>query len=501
MTASNGNGHVRALRPDDHVIVIFGATGDLAKRKLFPGLYHLAAAGLMPDDYRIIGSGRHAPGDDDAFRAHVRGALEEFAGDEFEDGELWAAFSERLSFVASSAEDGGALASAVHAAEDEIGGDVRRLLYLSVPPSAMKPMVGMLGASGLAAGARLIMEKPFGTDLQSARDLDAALHEVVQEDQVFRIDHFLGKEAAQNILAFRFANGLFEPSWNRDHVAYIQIDVPETLTVEGRAGFYEQTGAFRDMIVTHLFQLLGFVAIEPPVRLDARALHEEKAKVFEAMRPLDPARVVFGQYDGYREEPGISSDSTTETFVALEVWVDSWRWSGVPFYLRTGKALAEKRRTITVGFKEPPLRMFGDGDGFHACQRPNELVFELSDDPQILVDLRTKIPGPALEIGAASMELDFAHAYGAMQGLEAYERLIHDVMRGDHTLFTRSDEIERLWEVSEPVLRTPPSVEGYDQGSWGPDAAQALAGSRGWRLPDAASPSRQPVEAGAGATE
>jgi glucose-6-phosphate 1-dehydrogenase len=497
MNDSNGAGPSRTtLRPDDHVVVIFGATGDLAKRKLFPGLFHLANAGLMPDDFRIIGSGRHAV-DDAAFRARVRASLDEFGGGPIDDA-LWETFAARLSFVASSAADGSELAGAVRRAEAEIGGDVRRLIYLSVPPSAMRPMVEMLGATGLAEGARLIMEKPFGTNLRTARELDRALHEVVDEDQVFRIDHFLGKEAAQNILAFRFANGLFEPAWNRDHIAYVQIDVPETLTVAGRAAFYEQTGAFRDMVVTHLFQLLGFVALEPPVRLDARALHDEKAKVFEAVRPLDPSRVVFGQYDGYRDEEGVAEDSSTETSAALEVWVDTWRWSGVPFYLRTGKALAEGRRTITIGFKEPPLRMFGTADGFPSCQRPNELVFELSDTPQISVDLRTKLPGPSLDVGEASLTLDFADAYGELHGLEAYERLIHDVMRGDHTLFTRADEIERLWEVCDPVLRTPPPLQTYEPGSWGPEAAKDLPGARGWRLPDRSSPTRQPVEVGAG---
>jgi glucose-6-phosphate 1-dehydrogenase len=260
--------------------------------------------------------------------------------------------------------------------------------------------------------------------------------------------------------------------------------VPEQLTVEGRAGFYEQTGAYRDMVVTHLFQLLGFVALEPPVRLDARSLHDEKAKVFEAMRPLDRSRVVFGQYEGYRDEPGVDPQSSVETFAALEVKFDTWRWEGVPFLLRTGKAMAEAHRSITIGFKEPPLRLFPDDAGFTHCQRPNELVFELSETPQIAVDLRTKVPGPALELGAAAMRLDFAEAFRDGSGLEAYERLVLDVMRGDRMLFTRSDEIERLWAVSDPLLDDPPPLRTYARGSWGPDDALALAGSpRGWRLP------------------
>jgi glucose-6-phosphate 1-dehydrogenase len=473
----------RTPPPQDHVIVMFGATGDLAKRKLFPGLFHLFAAGLMPEDFRIIGSGRHSPGSDDDFRELVHDALEEFGRRHVRD-ETWESFAKRLSFTPSSANDGSELADAVRRAEESIGHDARRLLYLSVPPSAMQPMVRMLGTTGLVAGARLIMEKPFGTDLASARELNAVLSEVVDEDQIFRIDHFLGKEAAQNILAFRFANGLFEPSWNRNHISHVQIDVPETLTVAGRANFYEGTGAFRDMVVTHLFQLLGFVALEPPVRLVAKALHDEKAKVFESMRPLRRDKVVFGQYEGYRDEEGVDPQSRVETFAALEVKLDSWRWEGVPFLLRTGKAMAEGRRSITIGFKEPPLRMFADDGDFARCQRPNELVFDLADTPQITVDVRAKVPGPALELGAAPLRLNFADAFGDGSGLEAYERLVLDVMRGDHTLFTRSDEIERLWEVSDPLLRNPPEIQPYPRGSWGPEVALALAGRRGWRLPE-----------------
>ncbi|MDO8212118.1 glucose-6-phosphate dehydrogenase [Conexibacter sp. CPCC 206217] len=469
--------------PQDHVIVIFGATGDLAKRKLFPGLFHLFAAGLMPEDFRIIGSGRHAPGSDDDFRELVHDALTEFGRREVRD-DTWEEFSKRLSFTASSANDGAELADAVRRAEDSIGHTARRLLYLSVPPSAMQSMVRMLGTTGLVAGARLIMEKPFGTDLASARELNSVLSEVVDEDQIFRIDHFLGKEAAQNILAFRFANGLFEPAWNRNHISHVQIDVPETLTVEGRANFYEGTGAFRDMVVTHLFQLLGFVALEPPVRLTPKALHDEKAKVFDAMRPLRRDKVAFGQYDGYRDEDGVDPRSRVETFAAIEVKLDTWRWEGVPFLLRTGKAMAEGRRSITIGFKEPPLRMFADEGDFARCQRPNELVFDLADTPQITVDVRAKVPGPAMELGAAPLRLNFADAFGDSNGLEAYERLVLDVMRGDHTLFTRSDEIERLWEVSDPLLQNPPEIQKYPRGSWGPDAALELAGRRGWRLPE-----------------
>jgi glucose-6-phosphate 1-dehydrogenase len=465
-------------RPSNRVLVLFGATGDLAKRKLFPGFYHLYKAGLMPENFRIIGSGRHSPGSDDEFREHVHGALGEYGRMELDDS--WREFAQRLSFVVSDADDGRALADAIKAAEDEIGAEGERLVYLSVPPRAMEAMVRMLGATGIAENASIVVEKPFGHDVESARALNAALHEVLDEDSIYRIDHFLGKEAAQNILALRFANGIFEPVWNRDHVAYVQIDVPEKIDIQGRAGFYEETGAFRDMIVTHLMQILGFVALEPPSRIDAESLHIERTKVFQAIRPLDPRRVVFGQYEGYRDTDGVAEDSTMETFAALEVWVDTWRWSGIPFYLRTGKAMAEGRRTVTIGFTEAPLRIFpGESPG---DVRPSELVFELSDDPQVRIEVQAKIPGPSLALGHAALTLDVEEAFDGADGLEAYERLLHDVMLCERLLFTRSEQIERLWEVVQPVLENRPAPEPYAEGSWGPKDALALPGANGWRL-------------------
>ena len=458
-----------------HVLVLFGATGDLARRKLFPGLYHLAEEERLPEDFAVIGSGRHSPGTDAEFRRQVRAGLEEFV-DDLDEG-LADHLLKRISFQTSSADDGAALAKAVAAAERKLGEDVRRLLYLSVPPGAMEPMIAMLGREKLTERARLVCEKPFGTDLETSRSLDATLKDVVDEDQVFRIDHFLGKEAVQNILAVRFANGLFESAWNRDHVESIQIDVPEDLTVEGRGSFYESTGCFRDMVNTHLCQVLGFVALEPPVHLTAEALRNEKAKVFEAMRPLDPSRVVFGQYDGYRETEGVDPRSSVETFVALEVFLDTQRWQGVPFYLRTGKAMAQTRRTVTVTFRTPPMGMFGDhADG------PNELVLDLNDDARMTIDLHTKRPGPVMDIVKTVMTLDLATQDPGDEPLEAYERLLLDVMRGDQTLFTRSDEVDRLWQLVDPVLADPPPIHRYPVGSWGPREARGLPGQRGWRL-------------------
>jgi glucose-6-phosphate 1-dehydrogenase len=464
--------------PSNRVLVLFGATGDLAARKLLPGLFHLFRVGLMPDQFRIIGSGRHAPDDfaavvEDALRTHGRMEL---------DGH-WEAFSQRLSFVASSAEDGAALADAVRAAEAEIDAQGERLVYLSVPPGAMRDMVRMLGDTGIADNCSLVVEKPFGHDLASARELNAALHEVLDEESIYRIDHFLGKEAAQNILALRFANGIFEPVWNRDHIAYVQIDVPEALDIQGRAAFYEETGAFRDMVVTHLMQILGIVALEPPSRIDGESLQLERTKVFDGVRPLDRDRVIFGQYDGYRDEDGVAADSTVETLAAVEVYVDTWRWSGVPFYLRTGKSMAEGRRTVTIGFTDAPLRIFPAEDP-EAEARPSELVFELSDDPQVRIEVRAKIPGPSLELGRAALTLDVDAAFDGVDGLEAYERLLHDVMLRERLLFTRAEQIERIWEVCAPVIDSPPAAQSYAPASWGPEAALTLPADPGWRLPD-----------------
>jgi glucose-6-phosphate 1-dehydrogenase len=464
--------------PSNRVLVLFGATGDLAARKLLPGLFHLFRVGLMPDEFRIIGSGRHAPDD---FRAVVEDALRTHGRMEL-DGH-WQAFSQRLSFVTSSAEDGSELAAAVTAAEAEIGAEGERLVYLSVPPGAMQDMVRMLGDSGIADHCSLVVEKPFGHDVASARELNATLHQVLDEESIYRIDHFLGKEAAQNILALRFANGIFEPVWNRDHIAYVQIDVPEALDIQGRAAFYEETGAFRDMVVTHLMQILGIVALEPPSRIDGESLQLERTKVFEAVRPLDRDRVVFGQYEGYRDADGVADDSTVETLAAVEVYVDTWRWSGVPFYLRTGKSMAEGRRTVTIGFTDAPLRIFPSEDP-DALARPSELVFELSDDPQVRIEVRAKIPGPSLELGRAALTLDVDEAFDGVDGLEAYERLLHDVMLRERLLFTRAEQIERIWEVCAPVIDAPPEVQPYAPASWGPDPALSLPVEPGWRLPD-----------------
>ena len=471
-------------KPDDHVIVLFGATGDLAKRKLLPGLFHLASAGLMPRHYRIIGSAPAAYAlSDAAFRQHAFDAVSEF-GLTPPTGDAWTAFEEALSFGAADPDDPGPLVAALAVAEATLGDRPRRLFHLAVPPVAFPSVVTMLGAAGLAERARMIVEKPFGTDLASARALNQTIHSVFDESQVFRIDHFLGKESVDNILAFRFGNGLFEPIWNREHVAYVQIDVPETLSIEGRAEFFEKTGAYRDMVVTHLLQVLGFVAMEPPNTLSAQALRTEKTKVFEAMPVIDVAHVVRGQYEGYRDEPGVAPDSDTETFVALRAEVDNWRWHGVPFHLRTGKCLAESRQVVTIGFREPTLRMFGVDTHRGHARRSNELVINFSDPGSIEATFLAKEPGPEMRLATAKMEFRYENSFVTANNLEGYERLILEAMLGDQSLFTNSEGIERLWEVSTPLLENPPPVQRYAKGTWGPDEVARVAAPHHWHLPD-----------------
>ncbi len=473
-------------RPDNHVIVLFGATGDLAKRKLLPGLFHLAVAGLLPPKYRIIGSApKNSTVSSEEFRRHAHDAIQEF-GSSKPVGKSWQNFAECLSFASADPDDVSPLQEELHQAETAIGGQVGRLFHLAVPPAAFTSVVGMLGSAGLSDGARVIIEKPFGTDLESARALNKALHEVLDESQIFRIDHFLGKESVDNILAFRFANGLFEPVWNRSHIKYVQVDVPETLSIEGRADFYDKTGAFRDMVVTHLLQVLGFVAMEPPTTLNAQQLRAEKLKVFDALKPIDVRHVVRGQYDGYRAEKGVAPDSQTETMVALRVEVDNWRWHGVPFYLRSGKTLGASRQVVTLGFHEPPLRMFTTHRKSVPDGRRNEIIIDFADPGSITTRFLAKEPGAEMCLAGASMVFRYSESFATANALEGYERLILDAMIGDQALFTSSDGIERLWQVSEPLLENPPPVQPYQPGSWGPDAVHRLIAPFRWHLPDAA---------------
>ena len=460
------------------VVVLFGATGDLARRKLLPGLYHLATAGFIPG-CRIVGVSLDET-DAEGFRAGARAALDQFFNRKLTDAH-WQAFAAGLDYVPLAA-GAAALQAAVQRAEASLGGECRRLHYLSVPPSAALPAVRLLGEAGLVERSRIVMEKPFGTDSASAVALNQHLHEVFAEEQIFRIDHFLGKEPAQNILAFRFANGLFEPIWNRNFIDHVQIDVPETLGLGTRAGFYEQTGAYRDMVVTHLFQILAFMAMEPPTALEPQPIGEEKNKVFRSMLPIEPAHVVRGQYVGYRDEDGVDPESETETFIALKCFIDNWRWAGVPFFLRTGKKLAEGQRIISIAFREPPKSMFPPGSGVGA-QGPDHLTFDLADASKMSLSFYGKRPGPGMRLDKLSLQFAM-HDTGLLgEVLEAYERLILDAMRGDRTLFTTAEGIERLWQVSTPLLEAPPPVRLYQPGSWGPKSIHQLIAPHAWRLP------------------
>jgi glucose-6-phosphate 1-dehydrogenase len=463
---------------DPQLIVLFGATGDLAKRKLLPGIAHLLASGFVTD-LRLIGVSRGELTDDE-FRDFALKACTEFAKRPVQEAEL-RAFVQRLSFVSAGA-GAEALAAKAKQCEADLGGTPGRLHYLSVPPKAALSVIDNLRAANLLERAKVIMEKPFGTDLASARQLNADLHRVLDEHQIYRIDHFLGKEAALNILAFRFANGLFEPIWNRNFIDHVQIDVPETLSLEGRAGFYEDTGAFKDMVVTHLFQVMAFMAMEPPTALDSGAIGEEKNKVFRSMRSLDVSQVVRGQYVGYRDEPGVDPNSQTETFIALRAEIDNWRWADVPFYLRHGKRMGEGARIISIAFREPPKSMFPDDSGI-GIAGPDHITFDLADQSRMSLSYYGKRPGPGMHLHKRSMQFDTEETGEADQVLEAYERLIYDATRGKRKLFTSAAGIERLWEVSTPLLESPPQLETYEPGTYGPAAAKELIEPRRWRLP------------------
>jgi glucose-6-phosphate 1-dehydrogenase len=463
---------------DPHVIVLFGATGDLAKRKLIPGLAYLDQSELAPD-IQIIATSLEDLSDDE-FRELAKTAIDSFGTHKLTE-EQWADFAKIIRYVPQGA-GAASLAAAVAEAEVNLGPNTRRLHYLSVPPKAARDVITTLGEAGLVERSRVIMEKPFGTDLASAVALNDFVHETFDESQIFRIDHFLGKEAAQNILAFRFANGLFEPIWNRNFIDHIQIDIPETLGLDERANFYENTGAYKDMVVTHLLQVMAFVVMEPPTALEPYAISEEKNKVFRSMQPVSCSDVVRGQYSGYRETPGVASDSDTETFIALKVAIDNWRWAGVPIYLRTGKRMAEGIRVISIAFKEAPRSMFPPGSGV-GTQGPDHLTFDLADNSKVSLSFYGKRPGPGMKLDKLSMQFSSREIASSSATLEAYERLILDAMRGDHTLFTTAEGIESLWERSQPLLDDPPPVKSYPAGTWGPNAIHQLIAPNAWRLP------------------
>jgi len=454
-----------------HLIVLFGAGGDLARRKLLPGLYHLARARLLRD-HRVLGVDL---GDRSAeeFRGQARSAVTEFGRQRVDDEEL-ERFLDRVDVV--SIDDGpAALAEAAAAHLGALGAGARVLHYLSVPPAAALEVIGLVDAAGLVESTRIIMEKPFGTDLRTARALNAALHETFDESQIFRIDHFLGKEAALNILAFRFANGLFEPIWNRQHIDHVQIDVPETLGLGQRTSFYESTGAYRDMVVTHLFQVLAFTAMEPPTDFTPLSISEEKQKVFRSMLPIQPTDVVRGQYGGYRDEPGVDPHSDTETFVAMELAIDTWRWAGVPFLIRTGKALAQTVTEACVVLHSPPKLLFSDeGEKVES----NRFRFRLGPDAMVQLELQFKAPGEEMRSRTVDLDVD---GRLAPSGAPAYERLLGDVIEGDARLFARQDTVEESLRVVQPILDDPRPVVPYFRDSWGPpEAFSVVPGDDDW---------------------
>jgi glucose-6-phosphate 1-dehydrogenase len=466
------------VTPPDTLLVVFGANGDLAKRKLLPALYNLDEEGLLPREWQVIGTARSEVSDEE-FRADARAAIVEHERCSF-DEERFARFGERLAFTSTDFRPGNteALLDAIARASQDFPDDPQLLFYLSTPPSTFGPITAGLGEAGLAKEARVVYEKPFGNDPASFAELDEIVHDVLREEQAYRIDHFLGKESVQNLLAFRFANGAFEAMWNRAHIDHVQIDVPEDLGVDNRVAFYDQTGAIRDMVVTHLFQVLSVVAMEPPVRLRSGPLTTEKFKVFDSMRQLTADDVVIGQFEGYRELDGVGESSQTDTFVAARVFIDNWRWHDVPFFLRTGKAMADKRQLVTLGFRRPPATMFTDLPD-SGLER-DHLTFDLASGAAGFSFL-AKRPGPLIRLGRARMQF----SYDAQSGSELigpYERLILDALMGDRTLFTRTDGIARTWELVEPVLDLG-NPHPYKPGSWGPDAANDLIAPRRWHLP------------------
>jgi len=434
----------------------------------------------MPEDFRIIGSSRSELSDQD-FIELARESVGEHGRCRVD--EAWDSFAQRLTYAptAFGPDNTSEVEEDVYRAEKELGGNPRRLFYLSVPPSVFPAITQGLAKSGLAENARVVFEKPFGSDLESFRELDAVVRGCLNDDQVYRIDHFLGKETVQNILAVRFANGMFEPIWNRQHIDHVQIDVPEELGIGSRAGFYEGVGAMRDMIVTHLFQVLSFIAIEPPASFTPKSLMDEVAKVFESMAPIDADRAVYGQYAGYRDEEGVASNSNTETFAAVEVSVDNWRWSGVPIYLRTGKKLADSRQLVTLAFRAPPRQMFRDVRT--RSFNHDHLTIDLGPNEGLRLSFLAKAPGPAIELDQAQMDFRYEGSFGSNL-IGPYERLIHDALTGDRTLFTRADGIERTWEIVQPILDTHDAVYRYEPGSWGPEEANRLITPRKWYLPE-----------------
>ena len=448
-------------------LVLFGATGDLCYRKIYPALYQLVRRGGL--DVPVIGVAR-AGWNREQLAERVRDSVRQFVKDH--DEKALEQLTSLLQYV-----DGDYQRDATFTAlRKTLGKATRPLHYFAIPPSMFPVVVEQLAKAGCIGNARVVVEKPFGRDLASARELNRVLHAVLPESSIFRIDHFLGKEPVQNILYFRFSNSFLEPVWNRNYVASVQITMAEKLGMEGRGRFYEEAGAIRDVVQNHLLEVVALLAMEPPVNGSAEALRDEKVKVLKAARPLDPKRMVRGQYEGYHSEPGVAADSHVETFAAMRLEIESWRWSGVPFYIRAGKRMPVTATEVVVDLRPPPTQVFDD----LPWRRPNYLRFRLGPDVAIALGADAKQPGSGMR--GRDVELFVSQDRG--EGAEAYERLIGDALKGDATLFARQDEVEAAWAIVQPALGGKPRVDRYQEGSWGPArAADLIQGECGWHDP------------------
>jgi glucose-6-phosphate 1-dehydrogenase len=494
----------RGPAPEPCALVIFGATGDLTARKLVPAIYNLARSGGLPARFAVVGFARR-PKDDDAFRAEMRAACERHSRTKPLDPAVWERCARGMRYCTGSFEDPAAFARLrvdLEACDRELGTAGNRLFYLSTPPSVYPAILRNLAGAGLVhpvqpgehtgPWSRVIVEKPIGRDLASAMELNELMAEVLDESQTYRIDHYLGKETVQNILVFRFGNAIFEPIWNRKYIDHVQITAAESIGVEGRGAFYEEAGVIRDIVQNHLLQVLALTALEPPISFGADDVRDESVQVLRCLRHYEGDEAlhstVVGQYGGYRGEPGVRKDSVTPTYVAMRMYIDNWRWHGVPFFLRAGKGLAKRVTEVAIQFQEVPLVLFDKG-GVCNVVRPNTLVLRIQPDEGISMQFVSKVPGDDIEVAPVSMDFRYASGFG-VDPPEAYERLILDCMRGDATLFIRRDGVEHAWRFIDPILaaheeHSHPDFPSYERGSWGPTAADRLLAEtqHRWRKP------------------
>jgi glucose-6-phosphate 1-dehydrogenase len=469
-------------------IVIFGASGDLTQRKLIPSLFSLYRKDRLPERFKILGFAG-SKFTDESFRQHLREGLDKFASFEFDEAK-WQAFAEDIHYQSGDYKDPGSFKKFHDFLCKWEDGPANRLFYMAIPPSLFPTVIEKLGATGQteenAGWRRVVIEKPFGTDLASAKALNEKVHKTLQESQIYRIDHYLGKETVQNILMFRFANTIFEPLWNRNFIDHVQITVSEEVGVGHRAGYYDGVGVLRDMFQNHLMQLLTLTAMEPPASFNANALRNEKVKVLSSIEPIRGEAVAYntvrGQYKGYCDEPEVADNSSTATFAVVRFFIDNWRWQGVPFYLRSGKNLADKCTQIIIQFKQPPHQMFPIPSGTRMT--PNALVLFLQPDEGMHLRFEAKVPDTVAKMRSVDMEFHYADEFGPMSIPEAYERLLLDALQGDAALFTRADEVEMAWSLIDPILAEwetdqDPPLPLYEPGSWGPDEASALLAKDG----------------------